>query len=94
MAIDTDFAIRGVLPCSQSHVLFGCIRPLHNQLRSRMAINCKEHFVLHRLEEQPGRLSVFVVIERRCIQVYEIVGSPTSYKAAIIFCVSQIFSSS
>ena len=45
------------------------IGPLIDQLCRRVAMHGIVHLVLDGLEEQPGRLGILVVIERRSIQV-------------------------
>ena len=45
------------------------IRTFYDQLRRRVAVDGIVHLVLHRLEEQAGRLCVFVVIKRSGVQI-------------------------
>ena len=45
------------------------IGPLIDQLCRRVAMHGIVHLVLDGLDEQPGRLGILVVIERRSIQV-------------------------
>ena len=64
-----DFSVRGILPSGKPHVFLVGIGPLIDQLCRRVAMHGIVHLVLDGLEEQPGRLGILVVIERRSIQV-------------------------
>lgn len=64
-----DFSVRGIFPCGQTHVLLVGISSLIDQFCRRVAMHGIVHLVLDGLEEQPGRLGILVVIERRSIQV-------------------------
>ena len=45
------------------------IGTFHDQLCRRVAMHGIVHLVLNRLEEQPGRLGILVVIKRCCVQI-------------------------
>ena len=45
------------------------IGTLHDQFCRRVAMHSIVHLVLNRLEEQPGRLGILVVIKRCCVQI-------------------------
>lgn len=57
------------LPKWLTHVFLAGIRTLNDQLRRSVPMNCKVHFVLHCLEETPGRSGKTVKIEGCAINV-------------------------
>ena len=64
-----NFSVRGILPRSQSHMLFLCIGSIHDQFCGSMTMYGIVHFVLDFFKEQFCGRSITVIVNCSSINI-------------------------